>query len=176
MAGFSYRKNLDGSSYTPSLMYLIGKNSVEFQIGDLVRVNTSGFIDVADAGEGVCGVVAQVVTRARATKDSDSATSLDTYTMSSDNQTVAKDMIAFIPALPHYLFYNDTDGDMDEAHIGMYFDAITHSQIDESSGHDTTQSTFRLWEYDPDHDGDASKGLFQIVESQFGSDSWDRTA
>jgi hypothetical protein len=85
-------------------------------------------------------------------------------------------MIGFIPALPNYLFYNDSDGDMDEAHIGYFFDLVSHSQIDESTGHDTTQRTCKLWEYDPDHDGDASKGLFQVVESQFGQDSWDREA
>lgn len=176
MAGFSYRKNLDGSSYVPSLRYVIGKNAIAFTVGDAVRINTSGFVDVATAGEGICGFVAQVVTRARATKDSDSATSLDTYTMSSDNQTVAKDMIAFIPALPHYLFYNDSDATLTEAMIGMYFNAISTTQVDGDTNHDTTEQTFRLWEFDPDHDGDASKGLFQVVESQFGATSWDREA
>lgn len=175
MAGFSYRKNLDGSAYVPSLVYVIGKNSVTFTIGDLVRVNTSGFCDVADAGEYVAGVVAQVVTRKGKSKDADSAT-LHDYTMASDNQTVDKDMIGFVPALPHYLFYNDADEDIGEENIGMYFDAVSHSQIDGNSHHDTTTKTFRLWGVDPDGDGDDSKGLYQIIESQFGNVDSDREA
>ena len=176
MAGFSYRKNLDGSSQSPTLMYVIGKSSVTFSIGDLVRVNAAGFCDVADAAEYVVGVVAQVVTRKGLKKDPDSATALNDYTMTSDNQTVAKDMIGFIPALPNYLFYNDADEAIGEENIGMYFDAITHTQIDGDSHHDTTTATFRLWEVDPDHDADLSKGLYNVCESQIYNADCDREA
>jgi hypothetical protein len=65
---------------------------------------------------------------------------------------------------------------LDEAHIGYFFDLANHTTVDEDTHSDTTQATVRLWEYDPDHDGDASKGLFQFVETQFGQDSWDREA
>jgi hypothetical protein len=173
--GFSYRKNLDGSSQAPTLLYVIGKNSVTFTIGDLVRVNTSGFCDIATAGEGVCGVVAHVVTRKGLAKSPTAGTLYD-YAMTSDNQTVAKDMIGFIPALPNYLFFNDSSSTLTEAMIGEYFDASDEDQVDQATAHDTTQATLRLWEFDPDHDSDASKGLFSIVESQFGQDSWDREA
>jgi hypothetical protein len=175
MAGFQYRKNLDGSNQAPTLVYVIGKSSVAFAVGDAVRINTSGFCDVCDAGEGMAGVIQTVTTREGQPVACDSGTT-DTWTMSSTNETVAKKMIGFIPALPNYLFYNDSDGTLTEAMVGMYFDLVSHTQIDGDTNHDTTQRTCRLWEFNPDHDADASKGLFQVVESQFGQDSWDREA
>ena len=57
MAGFTYRKNLDGSSQSPTVKNLIGANSVVFQIGDLVRVNTSGFGALVTEGDVILGVV-----------------------------------------------------------------------------------------------------------------------
>jgi len=175
--GFSYARNMDGSAYVPSLIYVIGKNSVTFTMGDAVRINTSGFVDIATAGEGVCGFVSQVVDTDGGSISPDSGT-LHDYTMNSANQTSTSYQyrIGFIPALPNYLFYNDADEDLSESDIGMYFNAISESQIDGGSNHDTTQQTFRLWVYDPDSDADASKGLFSVVESQFGQDSWDREA
>jgi hypothetical protein len=174
MAGFAYRKNLDGSNQAPTLLYLIAKQGIAIAIGDAVRVNTSGFVDVCDAGEGIAGFCVAVVTRKGTAKAVD-AGSNDTWTTSADNQTVAMDMVAFIPALPNYLFYNDADASLAEAYIGMYYDLVSHTQVQGSSRHDTTQKTVRLWEYDPNHESDASEGLFQVVESQFGQDSWDRT-
>lgn len=173
--GFSYARNLDGSAYVPSLLYIIGKSSVTFTVGDAVRIDTSGFCDICAAGEYILGFVAQVVTRAEKAKDPDSGT-LHDYTMASDNETSAKDMIGIIPALPNYLFFNDSDGNMDESHIGMYFDLISESQVDETSGDDSTTKSLRLWEYDPDNDADASKGLFNVVESQIYNADCDREA
>lgn len=175
MAGFSFRKSLDGANVAPATLRVIGKNSVEFAKGDAVRINTSGFVDVCDAGEGIAGFVVGVENRDGTPVAYDSG-DIDIWTMASDNQTVAKKMIVFIPALPQYLFFNDADGNMDEAHVGLYFDLASHSQVDEDTHSDTTQATVRLWQYDPDGDADASKGLFQVVESQFGQDSWDREA
>jgi hypothetical protein len=176
MAGFSYRKNLDGSNQAPTLVYVIGKASVAFQTGDAVRVNTSGFCDnAATAGEGVCGIVQNVTTRTGTPIAPDSGTT-DTWTMPTNNQTTEKYMVGFIPALPNYLFFNDTSGTLTEAMIGEYFDISDKNTIDQGTASDTTQATFRLWEFDPDHDADASKGLFQVCESQFGQDSWDREA
>lgn len=173
--GFQYARNMDGSAYVPSLIYAIAKDSVTFTIGDAVRINTSGYVDICDAGEYVVGVIAQVVDADGYPLTPDSATTHD-YTMDSDNTTVDQNLIGFIPALPHYLFWNDADADLSAIDIGQYFDLISSSQVDGDSNHDTTTKTVRLWQYDPDGDADASKGLFNFVESQIYNADCDREA
>ena len=167
MAGFSYRKNLDGSAYVPSLLNGIGVNSGEITVGDPVRIDNEGFISLADAvTDGIVGIVASVVTADGIAKTYDTGTP-DTWTLSSDNETVAKDTISYIPALPHYLWYNDADASLTQAMEGQFFNITAgSSQIDVATATDTANEQFRLISRDPDGDADASKGLFQIVESQ----------
>ena len=176
--GFQYAKDMDGTTKVPALLYVIGKNSVTFTIGDLVRINTSGFCDIADANtEAIAGVVSQIVDKNGKSVDADSGT-LHDYTMNSANQTSASYQykIGFIPALPNYLFYNDTSGDLTRTMMFQYFYLTSESQVDGTSGTDTHVEQFRLIERDPDHDADASKGLFQIVQSQFAQEAEDVVA
>jgi len=175
MAGFRYRKNIDGSKDAPTLLYAVGKNSIVFQVGDLIRINTSGFADVVDATEGAAGVIAQVVDTNGLAIDPDSGTT-DTYTMASDNQTVALKNVAYMPALPHYLFYNDADASLTRAMELEYFDTNDENDVDVATATDTWSAQVQLVSRDPDGDGDASKGLFRIVETQFGSVGITRTA
>jgi len=168
MSGFRYRKNLDGGSAAPTVMEAVGKNSIVFQIGDLIRINTSGFVDVVDATEGIAGVVVGVVDSKGIRIDPDSGT-LDTYTMASDNQTVAGKKVQFIPALPNYLFYNDSDDTLATTNLLQYFDTNDENDVDVATATDTATAQVRLVALDPDGDANASKGLFQIVKSQFGS-------
>ena len=110
MAGFSYRKNLDGSAYVPSLLYGIGVNSGVISVGDVIRIDNEGFISLADAAtDAIAGVVQQVVDANGKAKTPDSGTT-DTYTMDADNETVDQDQVGYIPALANYLFYNDSSG------------------------------------------------------------------
>ena len=165
--GFSYAKNLDGSAYVPSLLYGIGVNSGTFTIGDVIRIDNEGFISLADAAtDAIAGVVTQVVTSAGASKSADSGT-LHDYTMASDNETGDQDQIGYIPALANYLFYNDSSGTLGTGNLGQFFSVADEDQIDQSSATDTAVEQFRLVELDPDGDGDLSKGLFQVAESQF---------
>ena len=166
MAGFTYRKNLDGSSQSPTVFEVIGKNSIVFQVGDLIRINTSGFADVVDATEHIAGVVVGVVDKNGGRIDADSG-ALDTYTMASDNQTVAQKKVRFIPALPNYLFYNDADDTLAQTNLFQFMDTNDENDADVGTATDTSSAQLRLIQLDPDGDGDASKGLFQIVESQF---------
>ena len=163
MAGFTFRKSLQGAQEVAQLD-LIGANSVVFQVGDLIRVNTSGFAALATAGDLILGVVTGVVSKNRTTIDPDSAT-LDTYTMASDNQTVAQKRVKYIPALQDYLFYNDADDSLASTNLFQYFNLNDENDVDVSGSSDSTLSTVRLVQLDPDGDGDVSKGLFQIVES-----------
>ena len=89
--------------------------------------------------------------------------------MPATNQTAAVYgyQVAFIPALPQYLFYNDADASLTRTMELQYFNiTAATAQIDVATATDTACEQFRLIQRDPDHDGDASKGLFQIVESQ----------
>lgn len=164
MAGFSYRKNIDGSSQAPTVLSLVGANSVVFQVGDLIRVSNAGFAKLVTTGDLVLGVVVEVVTSAGSPVTPDSGTT-DTYTMASDNQTVAQKKVRYIPALANYLFYNDSDDTLATTNLFQYFPVNDENDVNGSSSSDSTVDTVRLIEIDPDGDGDASKGLWQIVES-----------
>lgn len=165
MAGFRYRKSLSGSVEQPTELSLVGANSVVFQVGDLIRVNTAGRAALVTAGDLVLGVVTGVTdSSGQQAIDPDSGTT-DTYTMPSDNVTVAQRKVRYIPALQDYLFYNDSDDTLSVANLFQYFPVNDENDVDGSNPHDSTVNTVRLVEIDPDGDGDASKGLFQIVES-----------
>jgi hypothetical protein len=167
MPGFEYRRNLDGSIGAPTLLRQIGKNSVVFTVGDMVRINTSGFVDIVDADEDISGVCVGVVDTTGKAIDSDSGTIFD-YTMASDNQTSAKKEVVFIPALPHYLFYNDSSGTLAQTDVLKCADLADQDQVDQSSLADS-QKQVQLVVWDPDGDADASKGLFRVVETHLGS-------
>lgn len=164
MAGFSYRKSISGNAYQPALHYLVGANSVVFQKGDVIRINNAGKAALFTAGDLVLGVVETVVDANGAPVDNDSGTN-DTWTMPSDNVTVAQRKVAYVPALADYLFYNDSDDTLAATNLFQYFPLNDENDVNGSSSSDSTLDTVRLIEIDPDHDGDASKGLFQFVES-----------
>lgn len=170
MSGFALRKSLKGPIGEVCLLEFIGKNSIAFQVGDLVRLNTSGFLDVVDATESIVGVVAGVVDNKGIRVDPDSGT-LDTYTMPSANQTAATRtrFVQVIPALPEYLWYNDASTTLTQAMVGAYFDTTDENDVAVGGVTDTWSAQVQLIALDPDGDGDASKGLFRIVESQIGA-------
>lgn len=163
MAGFHFRKSLVTKD-EPSLLYFIIDNSDVVQIGDAMYINTDGHAGIATAGIKVAGIAAQVVDKNGIAIDPDSGTS-DTYTVASDNETVAKKEVGLICS-QDVLFFNDADGDLATTDLMQFFNLIDENTIDESDGGDTA-GQFQLVGLDPDGDGDASKGLFKIAESQF---------
>lgn len=164
MAGFSYRKSLSGNPYQPAHLHIIGANSIVFQKGDLIRINNVGFAALVTTGDLVLGVVETVTDKNGAPVDNDADTN-DTWTMASDNQTVAQKKVEYIPALADYLFYNDSDDTLAQTNLMQFFPVNDENDVNGSSSSDSTVDTVRLVEIDPDHDADASKGLWQIVES-----------
>lgn len=164
MSGFKFRKSLRGDGVVPAELQIIGANSVVFQIGDVIRINTGGFAALFTAGDLVLGVVTGVVDKNGGRIDPDTNT-LDTYTLASDNQTVAQKKVRYIPALQDYLFYNDSDDTLAQANLMQFFPLNDENDVNGSSSSDSTLDTVRLVEIDPDGDGDASKGLWQFVES-----------
>lgn len=159
MSGFSFRKQLDGTNaYT--LLEIGATASVVYQKGDLIRVNTSGTAALVTAGDLVLGVVEAVVDANGLAVAPDSGTT-DTWTMGASTTN----KVQYIPALANYLFYNDADSSLSATHLFTYMAVNDENDVDPGSTSDATVNTVRLIQLDPDHDGDASKGLFQIVES-----------
>lgn len=166
--GFTFARSLSGAIKVPAHLEMIGKNSVAFIPGDLVRINQAGFIDIVDAAEAIAGVCVGVVDKNGIAIEPDSGT-LDTYTMASDNQTVAQKKVQFIPALQDYLFFNDATNDNAAADVGA-FDDVTDQNTAVGTGADT-EAQLRIIEVDPDKISDNSNTLYQIVESQFAQTS-----
>lgn len=166
--GFRFAQSLSGATKVPAEMEVVGKNSVAFIPGDLVRINQDGFCDIVDATEAIAGVCTGVVDKNGIRIDPDSGT-LDTYTMASDNQTVAGKKVRFIPALQDYLFWNDATNDNAEADK-FAFDDVTDQNTAVGTGADT-EAQLRIIKVNPDGDGDMSNTLYQIVESQFAQTS-----
>lgn len=167
MSGFTYRKSLSGSAQTPAELQIIGGNSVVFQKGDLIRIDADGYAGLVTGGDLVLGVVTTVVSSDGVPVSPDSGTT-DTWTMGSANETAgvgSNKKVQYIPALQDYLFYNDADSSLAQANLMQYMNVNDENDVDPASPSDATISTVRLVEIDPDHDADASKGLFQIVES-----------
>ena len=171
MAGFFYRKHMLGLT-TGAMDQKIITNSQTITIGDVVKL-TTGFANLSAAGGIVYGVVTGIVDVNGLNIDSSQA-DVDgtvsgtgdglTYVATSDNQTDKK-VEAVVMVDPLVLFYNDADDDLTNAHEGRYFDLVaTSDQIDVATVGDHGQ--FQLIKRDPDGDGDASKGLFRIGESQ----------
>lgn len=164
MGGFTFRKSLRGSLEQPTELTITGANSVVFQKGDLIRVNNAGFGALVTSGDLVLGVVTAVTDANGQPIDPDSGTT-DTYTMASDNQTVAQKKVKYIPALQDYLFYNTADSAITVADLFAYMGVNDENDVDPGSKSDTVVNTVRLIEVDPNNDGVTGAGLFQIVES-----------
>jgi len=166
--GFWPKKNLTGPDLPVALEFILD-DSETITIGDAVDLN-AGFIQAVDAGDDVLGVVTGIVDSNGVPvnhPDADvdgTVTGDDTYVAASDNTTVKQVKVQVITS-PYVLFYNDADGDLAQAQVGTFYDTTaTGDQIDQSST--TTNGQFQLISIDPDGDGDASKGLFRISESQ----------
>lgn len=166
MSGFSYRKSLSGVNQAPAELQILGGNSVVFQKGDLIRVDQDGTAALVTTGDLVLGVCTGVVDKNGLPVDTDSGTT-DTWTMNSANESTAtlKHKVQYIPALADYLFYNDSDDTLAQANLMQYFPVNDENDVNGSSSSDSTLDTVRLVEIDPDNDADASKGIWQIVES-----------
>ena len=167
---FKFRKDLSSSSQVPALLYGIGKSSVIFTVGDAVRFNTSGFIDLSEATEQIVGIVAAVVDKNGIPVAYDSG-SVNTWTMGGSNQTDPMNQVSFIPAFATYAFSADSDTTIEQSSLGKYFGINTTSDGIITSGESDTIGTlaFQLIGLDPDNDADVSKGLYRIVGSQMGA-------
>jgi hypothetical protein len=175
--GFEFRQSLIGLEH-PAVQEFILDDSATFTLGDMVRIDTDGLLVVNGVGNTILGLLvgivdqnginvfsprAQGVAGATLTPDDTIATS---STNSSDGTRKLKGQVIVDPAGTN-LYYNDTNGDLTQSMVGAAFDLTSAGdRIDQGTPTDAT-AQMQLLEIDPDGDGDASKGLFRIVEEQY---------
>jgi len=174
--GFYFRKGLNGLEH-PATMDILLAGSATVKIGDLIRVNTSGLVVRCETGEVPGGVLVGIVDRNGINVFSPRAagttgatlTADDTVVTASTNATDAtKNLKAqvIIDVSGQCLFYNDADSTLAQTNLFQMFDVASGSQV--TVGGSDANGQVQLMQIDPDGDGDASKGLFRINESQFG--------
>lgn len=175
--GFEYRKSLRSGENYVTLPFLLD-DSATFTLGDMVRLDTDGLLTVNGAGNTILGRLKGIVDqnginvfspRAQGTTGS-TLTPDDTITTSSTNSTDGtrklKGEVELDPSGLN-LYYNDANGDFSQTNVGQCFDLTSSGdQIDQATGTDGS-AQMQLLQIDPDGDGDASKGLFRIVEEQY---------
>jgi len=174
--GFFLRKSLHGQE-APSTADILIAGSATLIVGQLVRVNTSGFVVPAATGEVFTGVLAGIVDkngvsvfspRAQGTSGA-TITGDDTVVTASDNASnAAKNLKAqvYIDPCGSLLFYNDADGDFADTNLFQFFDVASGTQVTHGSASDSNGQV-QLIQRDPDGDSDLSKGLFRVNETVF---------
>lgn len=175
MAGFIARRSEGGDS-TGEQRHILIDDSITMTIGDATAINTTGALDLADAGERVLGIVEGFVDQNGLPLVAQHATGTDytesgrpgvpgseTVVTASDNTTDSQ-VQAVVNVDPKQEYYNDADDDLDLTDDYQYFDVVAAAdQID--AGTVGTTGQFICVERDPDSDSDASKGIFRIAES-----------
>ena len=130
------------------LEHHIGTNSAEFNVNDVVDL-TSGFLSVLGA-----------------TTDRPLGICQKKVTMASDNQTVAKVTVPFIPLTVDDEFEMDFDAAAALANQGQYFQFNTGGTgaqtIDLASASDTVGQVM-LVKLDPRGEGSTLRGLFRVA-------------
>ncbi len=175
-AGFTFRRNLKGQEHASTEVFRVG-DSKTITVGDAVRINTSGVIDLATAGVPLLGIVKGICDELNAPLNSlgyingtgATVTGDDTVTTASDNSSRTSHWVMVEVAVDpagNDLYYNDANGDLAQTNIMQLFDVVAAAdQIDASSASDTS-GQFQLISIDPDADADASKGVFRMAEKQ----------
>ena len=186
-SGFRFYRTLTGADKPHPIPVRIA-NSTTLRIGDLVRVNTSGFLVAAGDTGAVAGVLDGFANKdginpfslGFSTASGATMTGDDTVATASDNQTATDDYIEgliIIDPAGDVLWLNDASGDLAQSNIFQYFDSTgSGRQVNQSSASDANgQLQLILW--DPQGSSnvpanattaDASKGAFRIAENQYG--------
>lgn len=136
--------------YATGLGYpVIAKNSEAFATGDAVYIDTSGFLAKATTSSKVLGFA------------------LDTVTVASDNQTVAKVCPKYVPAMDVLMQYT-ADVAVTQTKIGEYadFSAVTSGGFTVGvNGSGATGQLFILG-FDPEGDGSTDQVVVKVAEPQ----------
>lgn len=178
MAGFEYRGQLNGAD-NPVTLHVLIANSQTVKVGDAVRMQafaSAGGCYRAAATTKIFGIVVGIVNKKGIDLDNaDPATFSDctwvtgtkTVTVGSDNVT-DQAVRALVVVDKWAVWYNDSAGTLAAADEFLFFDLADQDQVADQDGADNAGAVI-LIKRDPDNDGDASKGLFVIAESDLDS-------
>ena len=125
-----------------------GLNSAVFAKADPVTIDSNGYLIYATAGTKVLGF------------------SLDDVTMASDNNTVAKVRVNYIPAIPGVQMQYTSDQACTQTDIGAYADLVGTTgatQINLAAG---AAGMFYVKDFDPNQDGSTSEVIVETAEPQ----------
>lgn len=161
---FKYLRSKGGVPH-PNTEDVLIKNSAVITIGDVVRSYVAGYGEVAVAARPVLGVVVGVVDKNGLPVDPD-AGSLDTYTVASDNQTVAMKRMQVITS-KDAVFSASQDGTVgatnDSELRGCTMDLVNEHTLDESTALRNASGQFYCLGADPE---DATRILCSIMEHE----------
>lgn len=131
------------------LGYAVGTNSTQFTKGDILEKN-SGFLKVVNGGTDILIGISDY-----------------SGTMASDNQTVAKQEVPYIPADRDFLFEMDFDNDAAAADQGSYFTitGATGAQQVSYASKSATVGQVVLEKLDPRGEGSVRRGLFRFAKT-----------
>jgi len=151
----------------PILEKLIIANSETVTVGDAVKMS-SGYVAFCDADDRIYGIVVGIednkgldLSNPHADHDGTWTDSSGTYVAANDNATDHKVRAVVCPD-PYALWYNDSDATLTVGMLKQHFSLVDEDQIDGDTN-SATVGEMQLWKWDPDEDGDASKGIFRIV-------------
>ena len=184
--GFRYWKSLNANGAEPAPQRFRIANSTTLRIGDLVRVNTSGFLVGAGVGNPVAGVLKGFVDQKGINPFSlgysgagVTLTGDDTLATASDNTTRAQYITGevYVDVAGTSLWLNDADASQAQTNVFQYFDVDSNNrQVTQSTASDAN-GQLQLIEWDPKgtsnepdnpEAADASQGAYRIAENQFG--------
>lgn len=162
MRGATIKSRPERSDLLPILM----GNTVTFVIGDLVTVDSDGYLQLlTSSDEKVAGVVTGFV--GKNGEHVDFATGYeDRITTSGTNATVKMDH-AIVDVGREIWFQMDADASLAQTNLFQYFDTNNSYQVDVADASDTN-GALQLIKLDPEGVSDASMGLYRIADHQFG--------
>ena len=183
--GFDYRGSLIGVDASPVNLDILIDDSATLTLGDAVRIDADGNLDVVAAGEVILGILQGIVdqsginvfeTGRAGNTDGSTLSGDDTITVSSTNSSASDRKLQGRVALTNSYnskWYNDSNGTLARTNLFQFFDTVAGGdQIDQASASDAN-GQFQLIEIDPDGDADASKGIFVVNEHQLGASALD---
>lgn len=185
--GFRYYRDVKGNTASPTPIPVRIANSATIRVGDLVRVNTAGFLVGAGVGAPVAGVLVGFRNQNGTNPFSlgyntgssgITLTGDDTLATSATNQTRAEYILGevIMDFSGEMLWRNKADASQAQTNLLQFFDADSNNrQVTQSTASDSN-GVLQLIVIDPEGttiepnnpgSADATIGLYRINENQF---------
>ena len=140
-----YKVPVDTAYETPA----IAGNGVQFNIGDAVYVDTSGFLAIATTSSKIYGFV------------------MEAFTATADNQTVKKYRPTVLPGVQGVQVVLTTSAAIAQTNVGEYSDlstVTTGAQVLNATSGATGQ--FFILDFDPEGEGTTTDAVVEVAEYQ----------